>query len=94
MCDRNHVYSKVFSAREGIWSIAPACPPPPTATAAKADDSKREDSATGRATMSIYATLWHLHFPRHGDAYAGCEWIDVLAQGVTFALWCSSRARR
>lgn len=23
--------------------------------------------------MSIYATLWHLRFPRHGDAYAGCE---------------------
>ncbi|MBZ5556149.1 MAG: hypothetical protein LAO77_02620 [Acidobacteriia bacterium] len=32
--------------------------------------------------MSIYATLWHLQFPLHGDAYAGCEWVDVLAQGV------------
>ena len=32
--------------------------------------------------MSIYATLWHLRFPRHGDAYAGCEWIDMFAQGV------------
>ena len=32
--------------------------------------------------MSIYATLWHLQFPRHGDAYIGCEWVDVLAQGV------------
>jgi hypothetical protein len=32
--------------------------------------------------MSIYATLWHLRFPRMGDAYAGCEWVDVLAQGV------------
>ena len=32
--------------------------------------------------MSIYATLWHLRFPRHGDAYVGCEWVDVLAQGV------------
>jgi hypothetical protein len=32
--------------------------------------------------MSIYATLWRLQFPRHGDAYAGCEWVDVLAQGV------------
>lgn len=32
--------------------------------------------------MSIYATLWHLRFPRHGDAYVGCEWGDVLAQGV------------
>ena len=32
--------------------------------------------------MSIYATLWHLQFPRHGDAYVGCEWVDVLAQGV------------
>jgi hypothetical protein len=32
--------------------------------------------------MSIYATLWHLRFPRHGGAYAGCEWVDVLAQGV------------
>jgi hypothetical protein len=32
--------------------------------------------------MSIYATLWHLKFPRYGDAYTGCEWVDVLAQGV------------
>lgn len=32
--------------------------------------------------MSIYATLWHLRFPRHGDALHGCEWIDVFAQGV------------
>lgn len=32
--------------------------------------------------MSIYSTLWHLQFPRHGDAYAGCEWVEVLAQGV------------
>lgn len=32
--------------------------------------------------MSIYATLWHLQFPRHGDAYVGCEWVDVWAQGV------------
>ena len=32
--------------------------------------------------MSIYATLWRLQFPRHGDAYLGCEWVDVLAQGV------------
>ena len=32
--------------------------------------------------MSIYATLWHLRFPRHGDASVGREWVDVLAQGV------------
>ena len=32
--------------------------------------------------MSIYATLCRLKFPRRGDAYSGCEWIDVLAQGV------------
>jgi hypothetical protein len=32
--------------------------------------------------MSIYATVWHLQFPRHGDAHAGCDWIDVFAQGV------------
>jgi hypothetical protein len=32
--------------------------------------------------VSIYATLWRLQFPRHGDAYVGCEWVDVLAQGV------------
>ena len=32
--------------------------------------------------MSIYTTLWHLLFPRHGDAYAGCEWVAVWAQGV------------
>jgi len=32
--------------------------------------------------MSIYATLWQLKFPRHGDAHTGCEWIGVTAQGV------------
>jgi hypothetical protein len=32
--------------------------------------------------MSIYATLWILKFPAHGDAYGGCEWETVLAQGV------------
>jgi hypothetical protein len=32
--------------------------------------------------MSIYSTLWHLRFPRDGDAYRGCEWVDVMAQGV------------
>jgi hypothetical protein len=32
--------------------------------------------------MSIYATLWWLKFPRHGDEYVGCEWIRVSAQGV------------
>jgi len=32
--------------------------------------------------VSIYATLWHLQFPRHGDAYVGCEWVEVLGQGV------------
>src|SRR5438093_2917278 len=30
--------------------------------------------AGSRLTMSIYATLWRLQFPRHGDAYIGCEW--------------------
>jgi len=32
--------------------------------------------------MSIYATLWQLRFPRTGDDYPGCEWVDVVAQGV------------
>jgi len=32
--------------------------------------------------MSIYATLWSLKFPRYGDIDAGCEWIEVTAQGV------------
>jgi hypothetical protein len=32
--------------------------------------------------MSIYATLWTLKFPKDGDDYFGCEWIEVLAQGV------------
>lgn len=32
--------------------------------------------------MSIYATLWTLKFPKEGDAYIGCEWIKVIAQGV------------
>jgi hypothetical protein len=33
-------------------------------------------------TVSIYATLWILQFPAHGDVYSGCEWIDVWGQGV------------
>lgn len=32
--------------------------------------------------MSIYATLWRLRFPRYGDFHSGCEWIEVVAQGV------------
>jgi len=32
--------------------------------------------------MSIYATLWILKFPSRGDAYTGCEWVSVIAQGV------------
>lgn len=35
-----------------------------------------------RIVMSIYATLWHLQFPRDGDAHLGCEWVGVFAQGV------------
>lgn len=32
--------------------------------------------------MSIYATLWHLQFPRDGDDCLDCERVGVLAQGV------------
>lgn len=32
--------------------------------------------------MSIYATLWKLKFPKDGEEYIGCEWIEVIAQGV------------
>jgi len=32
--------------------------------------------------MSIYATVSSLKFPRYGDFYVGCEWIEVSAQGV------------
>lgn len=32
--------------------------------------------------MSIYSTLWRLQFPRAGDAYTGCEWVEVFAQDV------------
>jgi hypothetical protein len=32
--------------------------------------------------MSIYATLWSLKFPKDGDDYFGCEWTEVIAQGV------------
>lgn len=32
--------------------------------------------------MSIYATLWRLKFPKEGDDRGGCEWIEVVAQGV------------
>lgn len=32
--------------------------------------------------MSIYATQWVLKFPRFGDAHTGCEWVEVIGQGV------------
>jgi len=32
--------------------------------------------------LSIYSTLWALRFPRLGDAYTGCEWVTLMAQGV------------
>ena len=32
--------------------------------------------------MSIYATLWKLKFPKEGDEYLNCEWIEVTAQAV------------
>jgi len=35
-----------------------------------------------RRLMSIYSTVWRLQFPLDGDAYTGCEWVEVFAQGV------------
>jgi hypothetical protein len=32
--------------------------------------------------VSIYATLWTLKFPRYGDDHTGCDWIEIIAQGV------------
>ena len=32
--------------------------------------------------MSIYATMWKLKFPKEGDVYLGCDWVEVTAQGV------------
>jgi hypothetical protein len=32
--------------------------------------------------MSIYATLWQLRFPEHGEYHIGCGWVEVVAQGV------------
>lgn len=32
--------------------------------------------------MSIYATHWVLKFPRYGDYHSGCEWVEVIGQGV------------
>jgi hypothetical protein len=32
--------------------------------------------------MSIYATHWMLKFPRHGEAHSGCDWVEVIGQGV------------
>jgi hypothetical protein len=33
-------------------------------------------------TLSIYATLWLLEFPKFGDYHHACEWTAVIAQGV------------
>jgi hypothetical protein len=33
-------------------------------------------------SMSIYATLWKLKFPRHGNLHSQCEWETVIGQSV------------
>ena len=43
--------------------------------------------------MSIYATLWRLKFPRYGDDHTGCEWIEVIAQGVPAHIGASPSGR-
>jgi hypothetical protein len=40
------------------------------------------ESYARRALLSIYATQWVLKFPRYGDDYPGCEWVEVIGQGV------------
>lgn len=32
--------------------------------------------------MSIYSTYWVLKFPKYGDYHNGCEWVEVIGQGV------------
>src|SRR3990172_12929626 len=32
--------------------------------------------------MSTYCTLWVLRFPWFEDLCAGCEWVEVMGQGV------------
>ena len=32
--------------------------------------------------VSIYATHWILKFPRSGDTRSGCDWVEVIGQGV------------
>lgn len=36
----------------------------------------------GDMSMSIYATLWALRFPKFGQYYVDCDWVTVVAQGV------------
>jgi hypothetical protein len=33
-------------------------------------------------SVSIYATLWVLQFPKFGQYYPDCDWVTVVAQGV------------
>ena len=37
---------------------------------------------TATPGVSIYTTLWTVHFPRGGEEYHGCAWVEVRAQGV------------
>ena len=34
------------------------------------------------AWVVCVVTLWTLRFPSEGDCFTGCEWIEVMAQGV------------
>lgn len=33
-------------------------------------------------SVSIYATLWALQFPKFGEYHLDCDWVTVIAQGV------------
>ena len=41
--------------------------------------------------MSIYATHWIVKFRRYGDAHPGCEWVEVIGQGVPAHIGTPSR---
>src|ERR1051325_8576821 len=36
----------------------------------------------GETGVSIYATHWAVKFPETGDVYPGCDWVEVVGQGV------------
>ena len=80
---RRYVCSSRRLAQSEALRFSKLCLPRPPATNVQTLPTCSEHPVGGMIRiMSIYATLWKLKFPKDGDDFTGCDWIEVTAQGV------------